>query len=136
MSLVLVDSSAWVEFDRDTPGPVNERLRHLIESTDDVAVTEPVVMEITAGARDDQRESDLRRLLTRFHLLPFDAPVDFAGATRIYRCCRSVGVAPRGLVDCMIAAVAWRNGASLLCQDADLVRIAEVIEIPLDAASR
>ncbi len=136
MSLVLVDSSAWVEFDRNTPGPVNERLHHLIEKTDSVAVTDPVVMEVTAGARDDRRESDLRRLLTRFQLLPFDAGVDFASATRIYRRCRSVGVTPRGLLDCMIAAVAWRNDALLLCQDADLVRIAEVIEIPLDASSR
>lgn len=135
MSLVLVDSSAWVEFDRDTPGPVNKRLRYLIESTDDVAVTDPILMEVTAGARDDRREADLRRLLNRFQLLPYDAPVDFAGAARIYRRCRSVGVTPRGLIDCMIAAVAWRNGASLLCQDADLVRIAEVIEIPLDPSS-
>jgi hypothetical protein len=35
----------------------------------------------------------------------------------------------------MIAAVAWREGASLLAQDVDLVRIASVIGIELDAAS-
>lgn len=135
MSLVLVDSSAWVEFDRDSPSAVNERLRHLIATTDDVAVTDPVVMEVTAGARDDERESDLRRLLDRFQLLRFDAPVDFTAATRIYRRCRNQGVTPRGLVDCMIAAVAWRNAATLLCKDADLVRIAHVIGIELDQGS-
>jgi len=35
----------------------------------------------------------------------------------------------------MIAAVAWRSEVSLLCQDADLVRIAAVINIQLDQAS-
>ncbi len=46
------------------------------------------------------------------------------------------GASPReGLLDCMIAAVAWREGASLLTQDIDLVRIANVTGIELDAAS-
>ena len=31
------------------------------------AVTEPVIMEVPAGARSDAREADLRRLLVRFH---------------------------------------------------------------------
>jgi hypothetical protein len=38
-----------------------------------VAVTEPVIMEVIAGAHSYDRETDLRRLLPRFHLLPFDA---------------------------------------------------------------
>lgn len=40
------------------------------------AVTEPVVMEVVAGARTDDREADLRRLLLRFALLDFDAVAD------------------------------------------------------------
>jgi hypothetical protein len=71
------------------------------------------MMEILSGARDDQREHDLRRLLLRFHLHRFDAVVDFDGTIRIYRRCRQQGITPRGLVDCMIAAVAWREGATL-----------------------
>jgi predicted nucleic acid-binding protein len=60
-----------------------------------VAVTEPIVMEVLAGARDARREADLRRLLLAFELLPFDAVADFDGAVRIYRRCRAQGVAPR-----------------------------------------
>lgn len=135
MTIVLVDSSAWVEFDRQTSSAVDERLTHLIATTDTVATTEPVIMEITAGARTAARETDLRRMLNRFQLLRFDAPVDFAGATRIYRRCRADGITPRGLVDCMIASVAWRTGATLLCQDADLIRIANLVGVSLDPAS-
>jgi predicted nucleic acid-binding protein len=100
-----------------------------------VAVTEPVVMEVLAGARDDRREADLRSLLGSFQMLSFDAVSDFDGAVRIYRRCRAAGVTPRGMLDCMIAAVAWREGATLLAHDADMDRVARVLDIELDAAS-
>lgn len=131
--MILVDTSAWVEFDRATGTTVDTRLTELIATTDEVAVTEPVIMEVLAGARDDRRETDLRRLMERFRLLRFDAAIDFDGATRIYRTCRRAGVTPRGMVDCMISAVAWRHGASLLGADSDLDRVAAVIGIELDA---
>ncbi len=60
---------------------------------------------------------------------------DFDGAVRIYRRCRAAGVTPRGMVDCMIASVAWRQEATLLAHDADLDRVARLIGIELDDAS-
>jgi predicted nucleic acid-binding protein len=133
--VILVDSSVWVEYDRATGSPPHLRLKELIETGGPVAVTEPIVMEVLAGARDDRREADLRRLLGRFQLLSFDAASDFDGAVRIYRRCRAAGVTPRGMLDCMIAAVAWRSGATLLAHDADMDRVARLVEIELDAAS-
>jgi predicted nucleic acid-binding protein len=133
--VILVDSSAWVEYDRATGSPPHLRLKELIQTGGPVAVTEPVVMEVLAGARDKKREGDLRRLLGRFQLLGFDAVTDFDGAVEIYRRCRAAGVTPRGMIDCMIAAVAWRSGATLLSHDADMARVARVVEIELDEAS-
>ncbi len=77
----------------------------------------------------------MRRLLLRFELLSVDIVADFDGAVRIYRRCRSAGVTPRGMIDCMIASVAWRHRAAVLALDADLSRIAEVIGLDLDEAS-
>lgn len=133
--MILVDTSAWVEFDRGTGGPVERRLAELIEGEADVAVTEPVVMEVLAGARDDARALDLQRLMDRNRLLRIDPVVDFAAAARIYRTCRRSGVTSRGLLDCVIASVALRCGATLLTADADLVRVAGVMGIALDPAS-
>lgn len=130
--MILVDTSAWVEYDRATGSPVDRRLTGLIADDGQVAVTEPVVMEVSAGARSDDREADLRRLLLRFTLLRFDPIVDFDGAVRVYRACRRVGVAPRGMVDCMIASVAHRHGTRLLALDADLERVAKVVGIDMD----
>ena len=107
----------------------------LIRTDGPLAVTEPVVMEVLAGARDDRRERDLRRLLLRFDLLRFDAAVDFEGAARVYRRCRAAGVTPPGMIDCMIATVAQRYRAVLLAQDADLAKVASVLGIELDEES-
>ncbi|MGO9456848.1 MAG: PIN domain nuclease [Acidimicrobiales bacterium] len=134
--MILVDTSAWMEYDRATGSAVDRRLTELIIDDGLVAVTEPIVMEIVAGARTDEREVELRRLLLRFELLTFDAVIDFDSAATIYRACRRVGVTPRGMVDCMIAAVAFRHGATLLAFDVDMSRVARVIGIGLDPDAR
>jgi predicted nucleic acid-binding protein len=133
--MILADTSAWVEFDRATGSPVHERVVELIATDGELAVTEPVIMEVLAGARNEERELGLRRLLLRFNLLRFDAASDFDASARIYRRCRAAGTTPRGMVDCMIAAVAWRQGASILARDVDLVRVCQVMGIALDQGS-
>ncbi len=130
--MILADTSAWIEFDRATGSSVDLRLSELIATDAPVAVTEPVIMELLAGARSDAREADLRRLLQRFHLYQFDAVTDFESAARIYRRCREAGITPRGLVDCMIAAGTQRHQATLLACDRDLEDVARVMGIELD----
>jgi predicted nucleic acid-binding protein len=132
--VILVDTSAWVEYDQATDSAVDRRLTDLIRTDGPVAVTEPVVTEVLAGARSDEQESDLGRLLLRFELLQFDSAADFNGAVRIYRRCRAAGFTPRGMVECMIAAVAWRQRATVLTCDVDFEHIARIVGIGLDQA--
>jgi predicted nucleic acid-binding protein len=133
--VILADTSAWVEYDRASGSAADERLAELISTEGPLMVTEPVLLEVLAGARSDERERDLRRMLLRFRLLTFDAVTDFDAAARIYRRCRGAGITPRGMVDCMIAAVAHRHGAALLSWDVDMARVAQVIDIDMDQAS-
>jgi predicted nucleic acid-binding protein len=133
--VILADTSAWVEFDRATGSAADRRVAELIDAGGPLATTEPVVMEVLAGARDDRREAQLRGLLLGNALLPFDPVADFDAAARIYRRCRAAGVTPRGMIDCMIAAVAWRLDVTLLAHDADLDRVAGVVGIAMDEAS-
>ena len=133
--MILVDTSAWVEYDRATGSAVDQRLTELIRVEAPLAVTEPVIMEVVAGASNDEREAELRRLLLRFDLLTFDVVADFDAAARIYRRCRRAGITPRGMVDCMIASVASRHGASLLARDSDLNHVANIVGIDMDDAS-
>jgi len=49
--MILPDTSAWVEFDGATGSAVDRRLTDLIAEGGPLAVTEPVVTEVLAGAR-------------------------------------------------------------------------------------
>ncbi|GAA4823280.1 PIN domain nuclease [Nocardioides caeni] len=133
--MILVDSSAWVEFDRASGSAVDVSLAGLIAEEAPLVVTEPVVMEVCAGAKSPRRERDLRRLLGRFGLARFDPAADFNGALTLYRTCRSCGVTPRGLIDCMIAAVALRHDAEVLSHDRDFARMAEATGLRLHVDS-
>ena len=114
--MILIDSSAWIEFLRDTGSPTCIRVDQLLGT--EIAVCEPVWMEVLAGARDDRHLSDLRRLLAGATLLATES-VDFEEAAALYRICRRHGETPRKLIDCLIAAIAIRSNVRILHADAD-----------------
>ncbi|MDP9387230.1 MAG: PIN domain nuclease [Actinomycetota bacterium] len=114
--MILVDTSAWVEFLRDTDSTVCNRVDALLDH--DVATCDPVRMELLAGARDERHLENLRRLLAGASLVP-TGPADYEVAATIYRTCRRRGESVRKLVDCLIAAVAIREGLAILHADND-----------------
>jgi predicted nucleic acid-binding protein len=115
--VILADSSAWIEYLRHTGSPTNVAMRRLIEDGD-IALTDPVAMEVIAGARDERHLSDLRGLLGRAELVPCTS-ADFLEASALYRLCWQRGETVRRLVDCLIAAVAIRAGLPMLHNDSD-----------------
>ncbi|MFT5204200.1 MAG: putative nucleic acid-binding protein, partial [Candidatus Aldehydirespiratoraceae bacterium] len=96
--MIVVDSSAWIEFLRDTDSPVCNAVDRLLD--DDLAVCDAISMEILAGARDDHHLSQLRGLLNRAAMLP-TTPADFDEAAALYRICRRRGETVRKLIDCL-----------------------------------
>lgn len=130
--MILVDTSAWIEYSRATGSPTDVQLTHLIGSRrEDIAATDPILMELLAGVRPSS-DRVTERLLRSFAWLQFDPVSDFAGAAGIYQACRASGVTPRGLIDCMIAQVALRTGASLLAADHDFEEIARILPLRIE----
>jgi predicted nucleic acid-binding protein len=132
--VILVDSSAWIEFQRATGSPTHLRLKAAIERGERLATVGLVVLEVLAGARNDRQANDLRRLLARCRFVPLQEPSDYEQAASLYRACRREGATIRRLPDCVIAAVAIRTGAVLLHRDADYDAIGrhsplEVVEV-------
>jgi len=132
--MILLDSSAWVEFLRATGSPTHLRVRDALREEAELACTDVVVTEILAGARDDADRDRLRRLLYGLRFLPVEGPVDYEAAAELYRLCRRGGETPRKLTDCLIAAVAIRNEAELLCEDADFLTISRHAPLRLAGA--
>lgn len=114
--MILVDTSAWVEFLRDTGSSACVRVDELLST--DIATTNAIRMEVLAGARNERQLDDLRRLLARASLVPTE-PTDYEDAASLYRACRREGETVRKLIDCLIAAPAIRVGITLLHADVD-----------------
>jgi predicted nucleic acid-binding protein len=114
--VIVIDTSAWIEFLRDTGSPACIRVDQLLG--DDIATCDPIRMEVLAGARDERHLVDLRRLLARASVIPTE-PTDYEEAAALYRICRRNGETVRKLIDCLIASVTVRAGLSILHADAD-----------------
>jgi predicted nucleic acid-binding protein len=127
--VILVDSSAWIEYLRGTQSPADLFLANAIGKGKELATTGPILVEVLAGARDERNAADLARLLGRAEQIAVGQPSDWETAASIYRSCRRSGTTVRRLADCLIAAVAIRAEASLLHCDSDFDLIAE--RVPL-----
>jgi predicted nucleic acid-binding protein len=122
--VILVDTSAWVEFLRATGTQAHLKVRSLLTEGEPLATTEVVVMEVLAGAREEAHRRALRRLLLRCELLPLSGLADFEAAADLYRTCRRAGETIRALTDCLIAVPTIRAGAAVLHADRDFDAIA------------
>jgi predicted nucleic acid-binding protein len=90
-----------------------------------VIVTEPVSMELLAGARNREEWGVIRRFLAGCDFAAV-ATADWEDAGRLYRQMRGAGSTLRNTLDCLIAVVAMRIDAAVLHKDADFDAIAEV----------
>ena len=130
--MILIDTSAWIEFLRDTGTPVCVAVDRLLDS--DIAICDAISMEVLAGARDERHLVRLRGLLARATVVPLTA-ADYDEAAALYRVCRRKGETVRRLIDCLIAAVAIRVDAALLHSDADFNALARHTELNVHGAS-
>jgi predicted nucleic acid-binding protein len=129
--MVLVDSSAWVEYLRNTMSPAH---RAVVTAVTDgtAATTDAVLLEILAGAPVAEVDR-VAQLLGNQHFLAQEPLLDVRAAADIYHACRRGGATPRSTTDCLIAAVAIREELRVLHRDRDFDTIAR--HVPLSVVS-
>ena len=130
--MILVDTSAWIEFLRDTGSEVCNAVDDLLGG--DLAICDAISMEVLAGGRNEQHLAQLRGLLARATLVSITAE-DYDHAAALYRTCRRNGETVRKLIDCLIAAVAIRSKASVLHADVDFAVLARHTPLTVHADS-
>ena len=126
--MILIDTSAWIEFLRGTGSDVCARVDTALGG--DIAVCDAIRMEVLAGARDERHLDALRRLLARASVLP-TGPAQYEEAASLFRRCRREGETVRRLLDCLIAAVAIRAAVPVLHRDADFDVLARHTELEI-----
>ena len=124
--MILVDTSAWIEFLRGTDSPVCNLVDEMI--SEEILICDIVRMEVLAGARDESHLANLRRLLARAGNIPTIA-TDYDDAAPLYRQCRRRGETVRKIVDCLIAATAIREGVPVLHNDTDFETLARCTDL-------
>ena len=127
--MVLIDTSAWIEFLRDTGSAACHQVDEFLDQ--EIAICDPIRMEVLAGARDESHLLSLRRLLARAVIIPM-RPTDYEDAAALYRSCRHQGATVRKLIDCLIAAVAIRADAAVLHNDSDFDTLARHAGLKVD----
>ncbi|ASO22394.1 hypothetical protein FHR81_004249 [Actinoalloteichus hoggarensis] len=125
MKAYLIDSSVWIDVLTDRPGAAQDRFVELAAEPDQIVTTEPVLMELRAGA-NGLRRLRIESVLNRLRLRGIDPAIDFHYAADLYRNVRISGHTVRSMVDCLIASVAVRTEAILVHRDRDFERIAAV----------
>ncbi len=134
--MTLVDTSAWVEFLRATGSETHNAVRQLLEDDERAHTTDVVVMEVLAGAGDDDHRDRLRRLLARCEHVPLQGLDDFEAAADLYRVCRTGGETVRALTDCLIAVVALRQSLPVLHADRDFEVLARHTALQAERSGR
>jgi predicted nucleic acid-binding protein len=123
MSMVLVDTSVWIEvFRRNRPLDLEA-----VVAFDEVVTCLPVVQEVLQGFRDESAFRKAHRAMLNLPVV--DDPMDralFESAVDLYRSARRAGVTVRSSVDCLIAASAIRHDLELLHSDRDFPQLARV----------
>lgn len=121
----LVDSSAWIEYIRRTGSRADREVTNMVERVLPTAgVTEPVIMELLAGARDVRNFRRIERLTSAMPLCQVDPECDYPEAGALYKYLRDHGITIRSMTDCLIAATAWRREATIVHADRDFDAIA------------
>lgn len=127
--MILVDTSAWVEFLRNTGSPICTGVDEILDG--DIATCDAIRMEVLAGARNEGHLNDLRRLLARASVVD-TVPADYEEAAALYRTCRRGGETVRKVIDCLIGAIAIRADAPVLHSDSDFDVLARHTALRID----
>ena len=130
ISLILVDTSVWIEFFRGRNTPEALYLSQAIENEEDLCTCGPVVQEVLQGIRADADHAKTKEYLLSLVYLPVGM-VRYLDAADIYRSARRKGHNLWKLIECVIAACAIRQSAFLLERDADFDAIARYAPLKL-----
>lgn len=129
--MILVDTSAWVDFFNGRDSKQVFRLVHLIEQREEICICGVILTEILQGIKNNSEYKRVENLLDS--LLFIDMTKDtFVLATDIFRSLRLRGITVKKTVDCMIAAVAIEHSAKLLHNDKDFDPIEKFCGLHVD----
>ncbi len=124
--MILIDSSAFIEFLNRTGSPFDREIERLINEDEDLAVADIILTETLQGIKDDIEYREVKESLLSFPLYSMKGIDSYIAAAELYRKCRKKGFTVRSTVDLLIAQIAIENDLILMHNDKDFDAIANV----------
>lgn len=114
MGKAIVDTSAWIEFFKNGDSQIGDKVASLIEM-DNAVLVGPVIAELLCGIRSKKESNKLESIMDALPYGGIEAG-DWIQCGKTMQSLRTRGITVP-LTDALIAAVAKRNGYSLLTLD-------------------
>ena len=125
--MIVVDTSVLISVLRGHKTSAVEQLRMIDRDRTPFYVPAICCQEVLQGAKDQQEwDSIYGNLSTQRILVPENPWETHVAAARIFFDCRRKGLTVRSPADCLIAQLTLENDATLVSDDADFDRIAEI----------
>ena len=122
---MLVDTSVWVSYLRADGSQAHRWMAEQVRDPEAVSITEPIIMELLAGASRGTG-ARLEPVLAALPVLSVRPDTDFRNAGLLAGTARAAGLSVRSIVDCLIASVALRRSVGVAHRDADYAALAQV----------
>lgn len=129
--MILVDTSAWVAFLRGTGSEADRAVERLLADRARLFTTNTVMVELLAGAGDEEAARRVSGLLSSLERCTPPGPPDLDRAAHLYRKGKEDGATPASLSSCLVAAVALRDDLTVLAEDDDFAALAHTAGLRL-----
>lgn len=122
--MIMVDSSVWVDYFRESMTPQAKKLDYLLAS-EPLAVGDLILIEVLQGIAGERDFNRTRKMLTALTVVELGGAEIAVQAARNFRTLRSLGVTVRKTIDTVIATRCIESGYDLLHSDRDFDPFAE-----------
>lgn len=127
--MVLVDSSAWIDFFAKGASPTKEKLTSLVAVSDEVVICGLVLQEVLQGFKLEEEFKEAQSALLKFPLIEPDRST-YLQASRFYRQLKKQGITVHS-IDVLLASLAIQWNASLLTLDRDFEVLRDSVGLKL-----
>jgi len=122
--LILIDTSAFIEFLNRTGSSFDKEIEYLINNDEELAFADITITEILQGIKDDKDFNEIKSSLTAFPIYSLKSTDSYIAAAALYRKCRKNGLKIRSTIDLLIAQIALEHDLVLMHNDKDFQSIA------------
>jgi predicted nucleic acid-binding protein len=127
-TMIIVDSSVWIDYFNGAPTPQTNKLDSLL-GVEPLGIGDIILTEVLQGFANDIDFRRAKRVLSGFVLFEMLGEKNAIKSAENYRNLRKKGITIRKTIDCVIATFCIEKKHSLLFQDKDFIPFVEKLSL-------